>query len=88
MSVDGFIIDSNVPIPSDEPKSTRKQAYRYRVFDEMQIGDSFVFQGTPQELHSFRAVIRVRNMRMKGQAKFFWDYENPEKTAMRVWRTA
>jgi len=84
--VTDIILENNVPLPDGHRKKTLKNNYRYEVFDTMDVGQSFMVEGDAEKLKSFRAVVRARNMRMKGQAKFFWDYTDPSKSAIRVWR--
>lgn len=78
-------IEKNVPIPEKEglPRPS------YSWLENMDVGDSFVFQGTKQELKAFRSTIRTRNWRHKGHMKWEWRWEwrRPDDNAMRIWRT-
>lgn len=75
-------IEKNVPMPKNEglPRHT------YKWMEDMDVGDSFVFQGTDKELKAFRSVIRMRNYRLKGSMRWEWRWVGDD--VMRIWRIA
>lgn len=75
-------LEKNVPMP----KSDGLPRQLYSFFDEMEVGDSFVFEGTAKELKAFRTALRTRNWRNKGERRFEWRWVGDD--VMRVWRTA
>jgi len=79
-------IEKNVPIPNNERHTYNWLARQtYNWLEDMEVGDSFVFQGTKQELKAFRGAIRTRNWRHKGSMKWEWRWIGDD--VMRIWRT-
>ena len=75
-------IEKDIPIPDRRKESSRLV---YAFLEEMRIGESFVYEGTPEELKAFRSAIRTRNWRHKGHMQWVWRWVG--HGVMRIWRT-
>jgi hypothetical protein len=80
-----FKIEDNVPLP-ELPRKGRGRPFNVGAFERLAVGQSFLVDGSRYVLSKHKDLVRQKNHRMKGKARFHWDYETPLKAAIRVWR--